>query len=60
MSPMGINRVGLDYEQGFSLGDNVLLRGVLSAGLDFYKYDNFPGLKQVTALELSAAAVLQL
>jgi hypothetical protein len=60
LSALGINRVGLEYEQGFSLGDSVLLRGVLAAGLDFYKYDNFPGLKQVTALELSAAAVLQL
>jgi hypothetical protein len=60
MSPMGINRVGLDYERGFALGGGVMLRGVLSAGLDFYKYDDFPGLTQVTALEISAGAVLQL
>jgi hypothetical protein len=60
LSAMGIQRVGLDFEHGFDLGDETRLKGVLSPGVDFYKYDHFPGLKSVTALELSLAAVLQL
>jgi hypothetical protein len=60
LSAMGINRVGLDFDHLFELSNATTLKGVLSTGADFYHYNHFPGLKKVTALEVSLAAVLQL
>jgi hypothetical protein len=60
LSKLGIHRLGLDYEYDAKLGDDVVLKGVLSSGINLYRYDNFRGLDHVTALELSAAAVLVL
>jgi hypothetical protein len=60
LSPLGIHRIGAEYEQGFHLDTNTLLKGVLALGVNFYHYDDFPGLDNVRALELSVAGVLVL
>lgn len=60
LSAMGIQRVGIDLQHSFQLGSDVTLKGVTSAGVDLYHYANFPGLKNVKALELSFAGVLAL
>jgi uncharacterized protein DUF3570 len=60
LSALSIHRIGADYERGFMLGNDTVLRASIGAGVNLYKYDDFPGLKNVTALEVSAALALQL
>jgi hypothetical protein len=60
LSALSIHRIGADFEHGFELGNDSVLRASLGAGVNLYHYDDFPGLKSVTALELSTAVLLQL
>ena len=60
LSPMGLYRLGLDADHSFAIDDDTLLRLALSVGLTRYSYDDFPGLTDVTAYELSLALVVEL
>jgi hypothetical protein len=59
-SPMHDHRVGLDFQHKAPLGDGgtrlVVTTGI---GADFYSYDNFIGLIQTSALELTLALALE-
>ena len=61
LSKLNYQRAGLDLEHGLFLGDGgARLSGSLSVAGNLYHYADFAGLKQVKALEISAALLLQL
>jgi hypothetical protein len=60
LSPLSIHRIGAEFEHSFDLGTGTVLKASVAAGVNLYKYDDFPGLDHVTALELSTAVLLQL
>jgi hypothetical protein len=60
LSPLTIQRAGVDYAHAFDLGDSTLLDAGLALGVNFYRYADFPGLDHVTALEVSASLGLRL
>ena len=59
-SPMQDHRLGVDLQHKLPLGDG-RMRLVISTGVggDFYTYDNFVGLRQTSALELTLALALE-
>jgi hypothetical protein len=59
-SPMHDHRVGLDFQQRAPFGDG-RMRLVVTTGVgaDIYTYDNFVGLRQTSALELTLALALE-
>ena len=59
-SPMHDHRVGLEFQQRAPFGDG-RMRLVVTTGLaaDFYTYDNFVGLRETSALELTLALALE-
>jgi hypothetical protein len=59
-SPMHDHRIGLDLQQKAPLGDGSMQLVVTTGvGADFYSYDNFVGLRQTSALELTLALALE-
>ncbi|HKP58425.1 MAG TPA: DUF3570 domain-containing protein [Polyangiales bacterium] len=61
LSPMSYHRIGADFHYDVDLrADKARLTFALSAGGNFYTYDDFVGLSSAQALELTGALTLSL
>ncbi|HET8932425.1 MAG TPA: DUF3570 domain-containing protein [Polyangiales bacterium] len=59
LSELTYHRAGAELEHQFAVGDHSKLSATLALSGNFYKYADFKGLTDVTALEISAGLLFQ-
>jgi hypothetical protein len=59
LSELSYHRAGVELEREFEVGDHSKLSATLAVSGNFYKYADFEGLTDVTALEISAGLLFR-